>query len=71
MPKSFKAEVIADAGDKWTSNALRFATQEEAYAYAKDLSWRWLAVRKFRATPCEDPVTHRLDEGRLTALEAS
>jgi hypothetical protein len=69
MPQSFKAEVIADAGDQWVSNALRFATEEEAQSYVTDLSWRWLAVRKTRVTSCEDPITHRLDEGRLTSVE--
>ena len=29
---SFKPEVIADSSSKWSGNALRFATREEAEA---------------------------------------
>src|SRR5712671_7125079 len=47
-PMSFKPEVIADASGKWCSNALRFATREEAEANVQDLMIRWLAVRETR-----------------------
>jgi hypothetical protein len=70
MPKSFKPEVIVDAGDKWASNALRFATEEEAFLNAKDLSWRWFAVREFRATPCEDPPNYAYVDHKLVPLKA-
>lgn len=51
---SWKAEVIADSSGEWVGNALRFATKEEAEAYAMDLSMRWTAVRDWRAVPSED-----------------
>lgn len=49
----FKVEVIADSSGKWTSNLLRFATREEAEAYAKDLTWRWTSVREWRVVEVE------------------
>jgi len=54
---SWKAEVIADGSGQWCSNALRFATREQAEAYLWDLADRWTAVRGMRATECEDVVT--------------
>jgi hypothetical protein len=54
--KSFKAEVIADNSGQWVANGLRFATSEEAAAYAKDLFSRWMAVREWRVVPSVDPV---------------
>jgi len=58
---SFKPEVIADSSGKWSSNALRFATEEEAKIYVDDLMMRWTAVRDTRVVEVEDPVTARLD----------
>ena len=52
---SWKPEVIADSSGKWSTNALRFATEEEASAYALDLALRWTLVRDVRATECDDP----------------
>jgi hypothetical protein len=66
---SFKSEVIADSSGKWVGNALRFATEEEANAYVTDLSWRWLAVRQTRVVESDEPVNHKLDEGRLSRLD--
>ena len=58
---SFKPEVIADSSGKWSSNALRFATEEEARIYVDDLMMRWTAVRDTRVVEVEDAVTARLD----------
>jgi len=58
---SFKPEVIADSSGKWSGNALRFATEEEARIYVDDLMMRWTAVRSTRVVEVEDPVTDRLD----------
>ena len=57
---SFKAEVIADASGQWTSNALRFATEQEAKIYVDDLFMRWTAVRESRVVECDDPVNTQL-----------
>ena len=42
----------------WTSNALAFATEDEAIGYAKDLMSRWMAVTDYRVAECQDEVTH-------------
>ena len=55
---SYKAEVIADSSGEWTSNALRFATREEAEAYVFDLAMRWTLVRETRVVESSDPVNH-------------
>ena len=58
---SFKPEVIADSSGKWSSNALRFATEEEAKIYVDNLMMRWTAVRDTRVVEVSEPVTARLD----------
>lgn len=52
---SWVPEVIADNSGKWAGNGLRFRTKAEAEQWAKELSWRWTAVREYRAAPSEDP----------------
>lgn len=56
---SWKAEVIADNSGSWCANALRFATQAQAEAYAKDLMRRWSLVRRWRVVESEDAVTEK------------
>ena len=48
MDKPYKVEVLADSSGKWVPNDLRFATTEEAKAYALDLAIRWTLVRDWR-----------------------
>jgi hypothetical protein len=50
----FRVEVLADNSGKWCGNERRFATREEAEAYAKDLAWRWTLVRDWRVVEEED-----------------
>lgn len=54
---SFKVEVIADSSGQWCSNALVFATPEEAATYARDLASRWVLVRDWRVVPITE-LTH-------------
>ena len=54
MDKPYKVEVIADGSGTWCGNALRFATTEEAEAYAKDLETRWTLVRDWRVVDTRD-----------------
>lgn len=61
MNKSFKGEVIADSSGKWSGNALRFATEEEAGKYIRNLGLRWTLVEETRVVPSEDEVTHFWD----------
>jgi hypothetical protein len=65
---SWKPEVIADSSGKWCSNALRFATREEAEANVQDLMMRWFAVRETRVVGSDDPVNCRYVDGRLENL---
>jgi hypothetical protein len=69
-PNSFAPEVIADSSGKWCGNGLRFATENEAQHYVRDLSLRWLLVRETRVVPSEDPVSDYWDqeEGRSRPL---
>lgn len=60
---SFKPEVSTDGGKTFTSNALRFATHDEAKASASALMMRWLAVTDIRVSESDDPVNYRRDEG--------
>jgi hypothetical protein len=66
---AWKVEVIADSFDKWSGNALRFATKEEAEANVHDLMMRWLAVRETRVVECDDPVTHTYVDHTLGHVE--
>jgi hypothetical protein len=53
----------------WTGNGLRFATADEALAYAADLQSRWMGCQRGadnrRAAESDDAVTHRWLAGRL------
>ena len=62
MTMSWKAEVIADSSGKWVGDTLRFATQQEAWSYLQDLTYRWSAVRYERVVESNDPVNHRWTE---------
>jgi hypothetical protein len=65
MTMSWKAEVIADSSGKWVGDTLRFATQQEAWSYLQDLTYRWTAVRYERVVESTDPVSHRWTEDGL------
>lgn len=60
---SFKMEVKTSEHGNFTGNAVRLATREQAEAYAKDLMWRWLAVREWRVIESEDPVNYAFVPG--------
>ena len=62
---SWKPEVIADNSGKWAGNKLRFATELEARAYARDLMMRWTLVREYRVVETDDPVDSAWVNGRL------
>jgi hypothetical protein len=66
---SWKPEVIADKSGKWTGNAVRFATREEADEYVEDLMYRWLAVTGWRTVKSNDPVNYRWVNGKLEAVK--
>lgn len=66
---SWKAEVVADQYGGWHSNALRFATREEAQHYVADLANRWLLVTDTRVVECDDPVNRRIENNKMVILE--
>lgn len=64
---SYKPEVEVDG--QWSANSLRFATREEAAAYAHDLFNRWTITVGHRAVLSADPVNYRrLADGRIEAI---
>jgi hypothetical protein len=66
---SYKPEVVADSSGKWTSNAVRFASETEAQIYVIDLSMRWSSVRDTRVVESDDPVTYEFVDGRARPLK--
>lgn len=67
--RSFKVEVqTLDGGDKWVSNAVRFATEAEAEQAAKDLAMRWMMVKEHRAAPSTDPVNYKWEDGKAVSV---
>ena len=56
---SWKVEVVMDDSGEWECDSLRFATQQEAVAYARDLEFSCSAVRAKRVMESRDPVSHR------------
>ena len=64
---SWKAEVCADGS--WSSNALRFATKEEAEKSGRELLSRWMVPTDSRAAESDDPVNYKFEDGRNVRLE--
>jgi hypothetical protein len=65
---SWKSEVQTDDTGKWYSNALRFATREEADAQVSDLKARWTSVMESRTVESSDPVNYRYENHKLIAV---
>ena len=53
---SWQVEVVVDDSGEWVGDPLRFKTEQEALAYARDLEFRCAAVRDKRMVKSEDPV---------------
>jgi hypothetical protein len=72
-PMSYIPEVKGVGEERWTGNGLRFATADEALAYANDLQSRWMGCKggleHRRAAPSSDPVSHAWRNGRLVRIE--
>jgi hypothetical protein len=62
--QSCAAEVVADSSGKFCGNGLRFATVQEAEAYARDLMRRWTLVTEWRVVPSDDPVNYQWVAGK-------
>jgi hypothetical protein len=68
--KSWAPQVKTGNDPTFYSNALRFATEQEARENAHELMGRWMAVVDYRAVESEDPVTHRWVDGKLEEINA-
>jgi hypothetical protein len=64
---SWKPEVVVDRSGDWVSNALRFATLEEAQSYVHDLPMRWAMVRDIRVVESTDPANCSYIDGKIKA----
>lgn len=64
---SWKIEVVVDDSGEWEGDPSRFETQREALAYARDLEFRWSAVRDKRVVKSEDPVNQSWPQCRYRA----
>lgn len=65
----FKPGVVTDDSGKLYTNALVFATREEAQASADELMSRWMLVRSTGVVETEDPVNYRFVDGRNVRIE--
>ena len=61
---NFKPGVVTDDSGKLYTNALMFATREEAIESAEELMMRWMAVRSTGVIETEDPVNCRFVDGQ-------
>lgn len=70
--KSYKVEVQTydSGGDRWSSNAVRFATEEEAQKAALDLAGRWTMVKNHRVTETNEPVNYKWENGGAVSVTA-
>ena len=58
---------VNTAGDPvgvFTSNGMRFETEDEALRWARDLALRWTAVRDYRAEESTDPINYKIEDDR-------
>jgi hypothetical protein len=51
----FRVDVQGVGETIWVSNAMRFGTEEEAEAYARDLFARWMGMQTWRVVPESTP----------------
>jgi hypothetical protein len=68
---SYKAAIKVTGETGLSYNALRFATPEEATAYAKNLFSRWMLMTGFEVETSEDAVNYVWGNNGLTAVTAT
>lgn len=64
VPRSFKVECKTFGEYKWSSNAVRFATHDEADKAGVDLAIRWTMLEDWRVAPSDDPVNYKWEDGK-------
>lgn len=62
---AWKPEMKIVNENKWSRNALVFATKEEAEQNAYDLFMRWSACEEYRAVEVDEPIKHVYIKGEL------
>jgi len=65
---SFAAYFRTASDCSFATNALRFATREEAEGYGADLYQRWLGAKEWEVRETDDPVRHRWDAKERTVV---
>lgn len=53
---TWKVEFVMDDSGEWIGDPLRFNTEQEALAYARDLEFRCSAIRDKRLLRCEGSI---------------
>jgi len=66
--RSWALWVLVRGESEAVTNALRFATKEEADAYGVDLDCRWLVPKTLESRPSADPVNYSFIAGKLEAV---
>jgi hypothetical protein len=64
---SFKYEVEVDG--KFSGNAVRFATKEEADFGGRELLSRWFVPTDYRVVESDDEVNYVVKDGRIERIE--
>lgn len=66
---NWKPQVLVDG--EWGSNALVFATEEEALYWGRDRMCRWILVMDYRAVQTPDPANYRInvETGAMSRIE--
>jgi len=62
---SYGAEIRTEPHGVWTGNRLRFATEQEAKHYAKELARAWALVHQTRVCETADEVNAGFEGGKL------
>jgi hypothetical protein len=65
---SYKVEVRTFGSESWASNAVRFATEDEASQAGMDLAGRWTMLDKWRVAPSADAVNYRWQDGKAVSV---
>lgn len=61
--------MVRGTGEKtFVSNALRFATVQEAESYAQDLYSRWFGMDEYRIEESEEPVNYKWENGQAIRI---
>ena len=67
---SWKVEVQTSGdSESWSSNNIRFANEKDAGEYAADLTFRWLAVTRWRVVESSGTARYSFTDGKLDKLD--